>query len=165
MGKLLGAGVNQGDLVDLFVLFKTNFAGVTAKLDLDGGVSDTDYASTLSLSLPAGIKTSGAKAIKDQGQIYNYLILVRVEFNALLAKLDLDGTVNQTDFVSTYAMPSLKIRPAGMDQGQIINICNSYLTKFNLMLAHLDTDSGVSGTNYASLWAISDTVDETGTHA
>jgi hypothetical protein len=43
---LYNGGINQGDLVSLLQTCITKFATLTAKLDDDDGVTDTDYAET-----------------------------------------------------------------------------------------------------------------------
>lgn len=172
MGMIYGAGVNQGDLVTLLSLIKTNFNAILAKLDLDGGVADTDYTSTLAVSMAAGINTSGDKSVRDQGAVQTFLSSVVTNFNLLLAKLDLDGTVSSTNYVSTTAMTNAigtaagkSIRPSGMGQGSLVHLLDHVITQINALNAKLDGDSGVSGTNYASLWNITDTVVEAGTAA
>lgn len=97
-----------------------------------------------------------------QDELVDFLVLCRAKFLVLLAKLDLDGTVNSTDYLATYtfAMPAgiQTDGPRAYNQGSLVSFLNTFITNFNLMLAHLDADSGVSGTNFASLWAITDTV-------
>jgi hypothetical protein len=43
-GNLYQNGVNQGNKVNLYQTIITNFAALTALLDLDGGLTDTNYA-------------------------------------------------------------------------------------------------------------------------
>lgn len=52
------AGLNQTDLITALQTFITGIATLTAKLDLDGGVTDTDYAATCDV----------ADTVDDSGQ-------------------------------------------------------------------------------------------------
>lgn len=59
---------------------------------------------------------------------------MRLAFNALLAKLDADGTVNSTDYVATLTATADTIG------AQFVALCKK-----------LDADSGVADTNYEAL--------------
>lgn len=169
MGKIYGAGINQGDLVDMLVKFKTNFNAILAKLDLDAGVADTNYTSLQSITFPSTIKTSGAKAIRDQGETLTFLGSLITKFNAVLTKLDADAQVNDTNYNALWAITNTvgtkHLRKGGRDQGSLVFLLNNILTNINGLNAKLDLDAGVSGTNYGSLWNITDTVVESGTRA
>lgn len=163
MGKIYGNGINQGDLADLLGALKTKWNGILAKLDLDGGVADTNYAALHAVTLPAGIQTTGAKGIADQGVVLTFLNSLVTQFNAALAKLDLDGTVNGTNYVSTTGMTNSvgtkHLRKGGMDQGSLVHLLDHVIAKINALNAKLDADSGVSGLDYAALWNVTDNVD------
>lgn len=167
MPAITGRGINQADLISLLNLIRTNFVAVTAKLDLDGGVADTNYAALENFSVPVGI---GSVGIFSQGAILDYFKTIRTKFNALLVKLDADGTVNSTDYNATYSIAQLvdslalgSLTQAGVYEGALVKWLDNFVTKWNLALTHLDSDSGVSGTNYNSLWKISAAlVDATG---
>lgn len=168
MATLFGNGFKQADLIDLLVTIKTNFNAVLAKLDLDTAVADTNYNSLWALSIPEGIQIVDAKCIRDQGQVVTFLQNVITNFNAVLAKLDLDATVTQTDYASTLALTDTigmdaldKILNIGTNQGSVINLLKAIITNFNALNVKLDTDN--TDTNYASLWNITDVVDSTGT--
>jgi len=166
MPAITGRGINQADLISLLRLIRTNFVGVTAKLDADGTVTDTDYGSLENFTVPAGIGTVG---IFSQGAVLDYLKTVRTKFNAMMVKLDADCT--QTDFDATYSIASLidnlelgSLTQAGVYEGALVKWLNTYVTNWNLMLTHLDGDGSVADTNYNSTWAISAAlVDSTGT--
>ena len=169
---IYGNGINQEDLVALLVLFKTNLDGLCAKLDLDGGVADTNYAALVSalLVIPDTIQQTDPFCIRDQGELINYLQLFITQWAVLTAKLDLDGTVNDTDYASLWNITDVidgqasdGIQQAGLYQGSLVRLLNTIITNFNGLLTKLDNDTGVSGTNFNSLWAITDEVDETGT--
>lgn len=166
MAAITGRGINQADLISLLNLIRTNFVGVTAKLDLDGGVSDTDFAALENFTVPVGI---GAVGIFNQGAVLDYLKTIRTKYNALLTKLDSDGTVNSTDYNSAGSMTDLvdvaagSLLQAGVYEGALVKWLDTYIGKWNATLTKLDGDSGVSGTNFNSLWAIATTlVDSTG---
>lgn len=172
MGNINATGLNQPDLVDLLVLFRGNFNGILAKLDADTGVTDTDYASLNSVSIPAGIETKNPKAIHDQGATLSFLNSVLTNYNAVLSKLDADAGVTDTDYNSSLAItdtidnPSAgHLRPSGMFQGSLINLLDVILTRINSLNAKLDADGGVADTNYAALFNIADTVDSARTYA
>lgn len=87
--KLTKNGMHQADLITCLTAMATQFAVVTAQLDSDTGVTDTDYASTLDFTLDTTeLQKDG---IKGQGDITTYLKTVITNFNALLAKLDADA--------------------------------------------------------------------------
>ncbi|TXH51257.1 MAG: hypothetical protein E6Q97_18820 [Desulfurellales bacterium] len=50
MGLIYGTGIHQVDLGALVSLLVTNYNGVLAKLDADGTVTDTNYASLWNVS-------------------------------------------------------------------------------------------------------------------
>lgn len=162
-----GTGINQADLISLLALIRTNFVAVTAKLDLDGGVADTDYASSNNFSAASGVDATG---IFHQGSVLDYLKTVRTKFNAVLTKLDADATVNDTDYSSGKAMTDIidnlangSLTQNGQYEGALVKWFSTYIAKWNATLTKLDSDSGVTGTNFNSLWAISAAlVDDTG---
>lgn len=164
---ITGRGINQADLISLLTLIRTNFVGVTAKLDLDGGVTDTDFASVENYTLPTSI---GPVGIFSQGSVLDYLKTVRTKYNALLVKLDADGTVTDTDYSSIGIMAAVidsaslgSLQQAGVYEGALVKWLDTYIGKWNATLTKLDTDGAVSGTNFNSLWAIPATrVDATG---
>ncbi len=60
--KIFGSGINQGDLVYLLNEIVTNFNAALAKLDADGGVTDTDYVEDCGIDVTASgviIDTTG----------------------------------------------------------------------------------------------------------
>lgn len=170
MAVITGRGINQADLVSLLVLMRTNFLGLTAKLDADGGVADTNYGSLWNPAFPSTDISVNGNGICHQGVVLNYLKLLRTNFNAVLTKLDADGTVNDTDYNSGNAMTILidnldlgSLTQAGVYEGALVKWLATYIGKWNAVLTKLDSDSGVSGTDYNSLWAISAAlVDSTG---
>ena len=91
----------QGDIITRLQECVTNLATVTAKLDADD-LTDSDYASKLDIT--DTINTSLAGSINDegmgQGKMISMVSAVKTAFNALMAKLDGDATVQTTTYVS-----------------------------------------------------------------
>lgn len=104
-------------LVALANALKTDHNDVLAKLDADGGVSGTDYAS---LRTVAAADADEVNATTGQGASFFHgddgvkvrLVLqairtlaneIKTDHNALLAKLDLDGGVADTDYADATA--------------------------------------------------------------
>lgn len=85
---IFATGFNQDDLVTSLAEIETKFEGVTAKLDLDGGVTGTNYASTLNFDMTTTLIST--RGIRSQGDVVDYLNTVVTKFNALLTKLDAD---------------------------------------------------------------------------
>lgn len=162
-----GTGINQSDLISLLTLIRTNFLGLTAKLDLDGGVADTNYAALENFSAATGVDATG---ILHQGVVMDYLKTVRTKWNALLTKLDADTQVTDTNYNSLGSVADLidnlalgSLTQAGKYEGALVKWLSTYITNWNATLTKLDTDAGVSGTNFNSLWTISaGLVDATG---
>lgn len=169
MADIFGNGIKQGDLVDLLSSIKTKFNAILTKLDGDSQVSDTDYSSTLALTLTDGIVTTDPKAIRDQGVVVTYLDLVITKFNALLAKLDLDGGVSGTNYASLWAITDVVdgsrdgIKQIGLYQSSLVNLLDTIITNIAAVNAKLDADGGVNLTNYASACNVTDNVDSSGT--
>lgn len=80
-------GINQADLVTFLTAVATKFAAVTALLDADSTITDTNYASTLDFTLDT-TKISGTGI--SQGAIVEYLQTIVTANNALWVKLDAD---------------------------------------------------------------------------
>ncbi|RKY34224.1 MAG: hypothetical protein DRP78_06880 [Candidatus Omnitrophota bacterium] len=80
-------GIHQSDLAACLAEIETNFEILTAQLDADAGVTDTDYAASLDFDMnTAKIKANGI----DQGSVVSYLQTVITAINGLLTKLDAD---------------------------------------------------------------------------
>lgn len=169
MADIFGNGVHQEDLVDLLALIVTNFNGILTKLDSDG-IADTDYNATWAISLPAGINST-EKSIYSQGDIVTFLNNVIAGIAGVNAKLDADGTVNDTNFAALWDITDVvggandMIQDAGINQSALVNLLNDIIATIAGINAKLDADDGVTDTDYASLWDITDNVDEAGTVA
>jgi len=94
-------GLDQDKKVTFLQEFLTNFNLTLTKLDSDGGVTDTNYNSTLALTdvINAGtaytIAANENLAIDDKGMtlsaLYDMYSNIVTNFNALNAKLDADS--------------------------------------------------------------------------
>lgn len=168
---LTGRGIDYEDLYDVMGQMKTKLSGLCAKLDLDGTVTDTDYASTIvTFTFPpaaAGREPAGGItpiAVRHQGLILDYLTTVQGRFNALNTKLDADngGVTTYTDQNMTALTASMLQQ--GLYEGALVAWISSYMTKFNAVLTALDGDGNVADTNYNALWAFSKSayIDTTG---
>jgi hypothetical protein len=94
-------GLDQDKMVTFLQQFITNLAGLTAKLDADGGVTDTDYATNCDMTdvVNAGVNFTIAAnenlAVDNtgfqQGALYDLLNSAVTKFNTLTAQLDADS--------------------------------------------------------------------------
>ena len=165
---ITGRGYNIADMISLLTLIRTNFVAVTAKLDADGTVTDTDYGSLWNFALPDAAQLQ-LLGIRDQGVLLDYLKTIRTSWAGLLAKLDLDAT--DTNYASLYGITAVvdagsnisDLNQAGVYEGAIVKWLSNFITNFNAVLVKLDADGGVGDTNYNALWAIATRlVDATG---
>ncbi len=141
-----GTGMSQKDLVSFLDTFITNFNAVMAKLDLDGGVTDTDFASTLNFT--DNVNNLAADPIKNngvfQGAVVTLLNTIRTKFNALNAKLDADGGVADTDYAALWNLAAIdvnQISQGGLNQPALYTRLNLIKTNFNAVLTKLDADT------------------------
>lgn len=165
---LSGNGIYQGAFVDFLNSIVTKWNLLMTKLDADTALTDNDYVSANSLSMPEGIQTDGMKAIRDEGQVHTLLDDMVTEFNAVTAKLDADTLVGlDNDYASTLDLTDFigergddGVQRIGEQQGSVVYNLHAWLTNYNLLLAKLDADP-LDESDYASTLAITDTVDET----
>jgi hypothetical protein len=165
MPPITGRGINQADLLYLLTLIRTNFVALTAALDADDGVTLTNYASALDFTVPTTISSPG---IRDQGSVLDYLKTVRTKYMALLAKLDVDTLITDTNYAATNPMADIidnlalgSLTQAGVYEGALTRWLSDYITDWNATLAKIDAD--LTDTTYATDYALSTTlVDATG---
>lgn len=133
-------GVNQGDVYDLLSSIVTNFNALNAKLDADGGVTDTNYAATWNLTALAvnnvyanGFKQDALVAAFDE---------IETNFEGVTAKLDADAGVADTDYASTLDFDNDgDLTAGGLDQDAIVVTLQTIITQFNALLTKLDADT------------------------
>lgn len=160
-----GKGMFMGDLISLLQTIRTKFVGVTAKLDLDSGVTGTNFASLWNFAAPDPNQLQ-VLGMRDQGVLLDYLKTIRASYAGLLAKLDLDGGVADTDYASLNGITAVvdvgsnisDLNQAGLNQGALSKWLSNYLTAWNATLAKLDLDGTVNDTDYNSLWKLAPTL-------
>jgi len=139
-------GLNQNSLVRFLDEYVLDFNLALTKLDADAGVTDTDYNSTLAIvdnvnNLPADpIKNNGM----FQGAMVTLLGLARTRFNLLLAKLDLDAGVTDTNYNALFNLPAIdvnQISQGGVNQGALYTRINLMRVNINTLLTKLDADA------------------------
>ncbi len=143
--SIKGTGIGQRTLVKLLDDYITNFNAMLTKLDSDGGVTDTNYNSTLAIT--DNVNNIAADPIKNtgvfQGAVVTLFGTIRTKFNALLTKLDADGGVTDTDYSSLWALAAIdanQISQGGVNQGAFYTRLNLIKTNFNAVLTKLDAD-------------------------
>jgi hypothetical protein len=100
----------------------------------------------------------------SQADLVTFLTHINTKLTALLTKLDADGTVAATDYVSTCAVtfPSSTITSNGVSQGAIVDFLDDWITGYNAALAKVDADAGAGiDDNYVSLCGVTDIVNAT----
>jgi len=162
MGNVERKGIHQGDLVTLMKLIQTNFDAVLAHLDSDTGVTDVNYASTLALANPT-VRVESAGTGLGQGDKYDFLDELFTDYNALVAKLNTDAGVTDTDYaVLTSTVGEGKTIFSGMNQTDLVTALQTFITGIATLNAKLDADAGVGSTDYAATYDVADTVDDSG---
>ena len=137
---ITNTGVYQGDVVTLLTTIRTQINALNAKLDADGGVTDTNYAETWNLAaLDANQISQGGL---NQPALYTRLALIVTNWAGILAKLDDDGGVTDTNYeeLGTLSLGAT-VRGTGISQGDIVSFLDSFITKFNATLTKLDADN------------------------
>lgn len=136
-------GMGQGALYTLLNNIVTNVNALNAKLDADGGVSDTNYASLHNLTALAsqgyGLSVNGM----HQKDLQAALAQIETNFNAILTKLDSDGGVTDTNYNALHAVDlndTTSTGQKGLSQALIVAFLDSFVTQFNAALTKLDND-------------------------
>lgn len=139
-------GLNEGDLVQRLRTFITNHNAVNAKLDLDGGVADTNYAALTNITALASNPTEdpgvAEQGINDADLLALFRLIV-TQVNTRNAKLDLDGTVAGTDYAALHniAMPgSVQSMDTALGQQEITDFLELIITNHNALNAKFDAD-------------------------
>jgi len=133
-------GMSQEALGTLIVAIAAGIAAMNAKLDADGGVTDTNFAATYDLTALIGrndLRTTGI----HQGDLYAVLLEIETNWNAILAKLDADAGVEDEDYAATHAVDlSDLVSGTGIGQAEIVSFLDNFITQFNDCLDKLDAD-------------------------
>ena len=125
-------------------------------------VGDTDYAATWNATVLAsqgnggGISALGIKQI----DLVAELTELEANFNGILAKLDADSGVTDTDYAATHVVDlnDTVVGSLGLGQDNVVSFLDSFVSKFNAALTQLDSDAGVTDTDYNSTLAVTDVV-------
>lgn len=132
-------GVFQGAVATLLNTFRTKFNAMNAKLDADGGVTDTDYAALWNVGAidPNQISQGGI----NQPALYTRIALIKTNFNAVLAKLDLDAGVGNTNYAALWNMSiNATVKGTGIGQKDLVQFLDQMILNFNSVLTKLDAD-------------------------
>lgn len=133
-------GVFQGAVVTLLGTIRTKVNALNAKLDADGGVSGTDYASLW--NLPALDANQISQGGLNQPALYTRLALIVTNWTAILTKLDNDGGVTDTNYAALGTVSlGATVKGTGISQGDLVSFLDSFITKFNATLTKLDADA------------------------
>jgi hypothetical protein len=174
MAVIKSDGLYQGD----FVTFLTNvvtlgnevkadFNAVLTKLDTDGGLSDTNYNSTLAAATAnlsiGNIRADGihqgdlATLLQNMATLGNE---IKTNINALTVKLEGDNAASSytpENLVGATSLSASALVGTGINYGDVWPFLNAALTLFNELKAELnaietklDNDTGVTLTTYAS---------------
>lgn len=97
---------DEGLVHDFLQSLRDSINGVNAKLDLDSGVADTNYAALWDVADYIGERgDDGIQRIgEQQGSVVFFLNLLITNINGILAKLDADGTVTDTNYAALWAV-------------------------------------------------------------
>ena len=123
-------------------------------------VTDTDYAATWDMTALAsqgsGLSANGMR----QKDLVATLTEVEANWNGILAKLDADGGVNDTDYAANGAVDlnNTVVGSLGLGQDDYVSLLDSFITNFNTILTQIDSDSGVADTDYSATLIITDVV-------
>lgn len=119
--------------------------GITAKLDADAGVTDTDYTS---LWTPVAVTTGTGGPTSNPPydvapQLASSLTQMQASIIGILKKLDADGGVTDTNYAALWT-------PGAATVASLVASIAGFTTK-------LDADAGVTDVNYNSTLAVSTT--------
>ncbi len=126
-------------------------------------VTDTDYAATWDVTdvIDSTTVLRRSEALMQDGvsqkALYDLLNTIITNFNGILAKLDADGGVTDTDYVANCAYTVIgsaghALDANGIKQDVLVTLLTELETNFEIMTAQLDSDAGVADTNYAATW-------------
>jgi len=164
MADVSKKGIHQGDMVTLIRAIKTSLNGIMEHLDDDTGVTDTDYEALWSLDLPdASVESQGTGC--GNAVLIDFLNEVFTNYNGVIAKLNLDDGVTDTDYAALTSTVGEKLAIfAGINQSDLIDALQTIITGIATLTAKLDADGGAGGgvnkTDYAAKFNVADTVDD-----
>ena len=134
-------GASQGAIIAVVTLIIAGMAALNAKLDAEGGVNGTGYATGYNLTSLASRNKANGRGI-HQGDLYAALLEMETNFNAALAVLDLDSGVADTTYNALGAVDLNDVASGtGLGFEDIVNFLDSFITNFNATLTKLDADA------------------------
>lgn len=144
-GAVDQAGCLQGNVYDVMNSIITNFNACNAKLDLDGGVSGTNFATNCNMTVMGNAGNGLFSDGFNQNDLATALAGMETKFEVLTAQLDADGGTAGSDYASTldFDMDTTLIDSSGRgirSQGDVVDYLNTVLTQFNALLTMLDAD-------------------------
>lgn len=141
-----GTGLGQKTHVKFLKDLVANFNLMCTKLDSDAGVTDTDYRALWGMS--DSIDTLAGDQVKGNGAFMQGFSTIRVHFrtalNGVLAKLDADAGVTDTNYNALYNIPAVddnQLNARAANQGYLFNRIDLFKTNFNGLLTKLDADT------------------------
>lgn len=141
--KIDDTGISQEALYNILYSIITNFNLMNAKLDADGGVAGTDYASLWNLTTLAsrGIEPNGI----HQADLIACLQQMETNFEGVTAKLDADSGVTAADFALSLNFSFTGLDSIGIKSLEdLIYNLQTMITQFNALLSKLDVDTSPS---------------------
>ena len=142
--EMYADGVYQETLVAMLTSIVEAIDGITAKLDLDAGVTLTTYVANCALTaMGASGNLIDANGI-DNVKLVTALTEMETKFEVLTAQLDGDTLVADTDYAATwdFDMDTVKITQGGIyDQGEVINYLQTVVAAIAGLNAKLDADA------------------------
>ena len=107
-------------------------------------IADSDYNATGAVDLNDTASTNGLGENKEAVFLSDFI----TKFNTILAKLDDDSGLNDTDYESTLTITNT-ISGMGVNQGLLADLLNTIVTNFAALTAKIEADeSGVGGATY-----------------
>lgn len=160
MADVSKRGIHQGDMVTLIRLIKTNFNAMLSYLDIDTGITDTNYNSLWALALPdVYVESQGTGS--GNAVLIDFLNEVFTNYNGLIAKLNLDAGITDTNYAVLTSTVGEKLAIfAGINQSDLIDALQTIITGIATLTAKLDADGGITKTDYAAKFDVADTVDD-----
>ena len=125
-------------------------------------VTDTDYSATYALTdvFDSSVAQDSGGVTQNgvpQGNLVTAMSNYVTNYNAMDAKLDLDGGVTGENYaelcnLSAIGSAGYKITNNGLRQDLLYTFLAAIETQFEVLTAKLDADGGVTGENYGTLW-------------
>jgi len=125
-------------------------------------VTDTNYAALWDVTALAsqghGLEPKGMHQKDEVAELTEF----ETNFNGVLAKLDYETAVTDTNYATLYDidLDNTVVGSLGLDQDKKVSFLQEFITNFNLTLVKLDTETSVTDDDYSSTLALTDVVNE-----